>query len=476
MNPPKLRVYIEKGQSMRGEYAFSEAFTIGREESCDVWIQEQMVSRKHADVVFEQGRWWLKDAHSANGTYVNGEKVDQVPLACDTQVELGMNGAVLSFDVEESDAEMTALETEPARSASVTQIINKYFDEGGEKDAGLHTMMVRNAFAQVQKKHKKKYYKIIAVFAALLVVTAGYAVYQQIIIQKQKGLAQDIFYQLKEIEVARAQSPSQSTEPDTDLLKLNQDYEEVLTQLGVYQEDLDVEERLILRVARIFGECEVDLPDGFVGEVKRYIKKWKSTRRFTQAINRARSNNYIGEIVRRMQEQGLAPQFFYIALQESDFRLNACGPPTRYGYAKGMWQFIPMTAKDYGLRVGPREKDPVADPQDERHDFGKATHAAARYIRRIYKTDAQASGLLVIASYNWGERRVAGLIKRMPDNPRDRNFWRLMEDHIDQFPDETYDYVFSIFSAAVIGENPRHFGFDFDNPLQGADTALAAQD
>jgi hypothetical protein len=461
---------------MRGEYAFTEAFTIGREEACDVWIQEQIVSRKHADVVFEQGRWWFKDAQSANGTYVSGEKVDQVPLARDTQVELGMNGAVLSFDVEESDAEMTALEKEPARSASVTQIINKYFDDGGEKDAGLHTMMVRKAFEQVQKKQKKKYYKIIVVFAALLVVTASYAIYQQLMIQKQKKMAQDIFYRLKEIEVVQAQSPATPLEEDSDILRLNQDYEEVLIQLGVYQEDLDVEEKLILRVARIFGECEVDLPEGFVGEVKRYIQKWKSTRRFSQAINRARSNNYIEEIVRRMQEQGLAPQFFYVALQESDFRLNACGPLTRYGYAKGMWQFIPMTAKDYGLRLGPQEKEPVADPLDERHDFRKATHAAARYIRRIYKTDAQASGLLVIASYNWGERRVANLIKSLPNNPRDRNFWRLMEDHIDEFPDETYDYVFSIFSAAVIGEDPEYFGFDFDNPLAGADMAYATQE
>ncbi len=469
---PKLRVYIEKGQSQRREYAFTEAFTVGREDSCDVWIQEQIVSRKHADIVFEQGRWWFKDAHSANGTYINSEKVDHVPLTNEMQIELGMNGAVISFEVEESDAEMTALESEPARAASVTQIINKYFDEDGNKDAGLHTMMVRQAFAHVQKKQKKKYWMIIAVVAALLVVVAGYAVYQQMMIQKQRALAQDIFYRIKEVEIARAQSPAASTGEDSTILQLNQDYDEVLTQLGVYQEDLDEEEKLILRVARAFGECEADLPEGFVGEVKRYIEKWKSTRRFTQAINRARSNNYIGEIARRFQEQGLAPQFFYIALQESDFRLNACGPPTRFGYAKGMWQFIPMTAKDYGLRIGPQEKEPVADPQDERHDFKKATHAAARYIRRIYETDAQASGLLVIASYNWGERRVANLIRSMPNNPRDRNFWRLMEDHVDDFPDETYDYVFRIFSAAVIGENPKHFGFDFDNPL--ADVEMAS--
>jgi hypothetical protein len=51
----------------------------------------------------------------------------------------------------------------------------------------------------------------------------------------------------------------------------------------------------------------------------------------------------------------------------------------------------------------------------------------------------------------------------MPKNPRDRNFWKLLQKY--RIPKETYDYVFSIVSAAVIGENPRLFGFDFDNPL-----------
>ena len=51
----------------------------------------------------------------------------------------------------------------------------------------------------------------------------------------------------------------------------------------------------------------------------------------------------------------------------------------------------------------------------------------------------------------------------MPENPRQRNFWNLLARHT--LPDETYNYVFYIVSAAVIGENPRLFGFDFDNPL-----------
>jgi len=83
----------------------------------------------------------------------------------------------------------------------------------------------------------------------------------------------------------------------------------------------------------------------------------------------------------------------------------------------------------------------------------------------LYSTDAQASGYLVMASYNWGENQVLPLIRSMPANPKDRNFWQLLAKYRDQIPEETYDYVFYIASAAVIGENPRLFGFQFDNPL-----------
>jgi soluble lytic murein transglycosylase-like protein len=166
-----------------------------------------------------------------------------------------------------------------------------------------------------------------------------------------------------------------------------------------------------------------------------------------------------------MQANGMPPQFFYLGLVESNFDARACGPPTRFGIAKGMWQFIPTTARNYGLRTGPFAELQQFDADDERHDFSKSTRAAAEYIRYIYDTQAQASGLLVMASYNWGENRVIKLINSMPENPRERNFWRLLSQYRDKIPQETYDYVFYIVSASVIGENPRLFGFDFDNPL-----------
>lgn len=70
-----------------------------------------------------------------------------------------------------------------------------------------------------------------------------------------------------------------------------------------------------------------------------------------------------------------------------------------------------------------------------------------------------------MASYNWRERRIVERLRKMPLNPRERNVWTLLARYPEDVPTETYDYVFSILSAAVIGENPRLFGFRFDNPL-----------
>lgn len=251
------------------------------------------------------------------------------------------------------------------------------------------------------------------------------------------------------------------------LAALEQQYDRFLEESDLLGGRMSEEDRLILRVARIFGECELDMPPGFALEVKRYIAKWKSSDRLKNAIKRMRANNHAQTIQQAMTAVHLPPQFLYLALQESSFNHAAVGPPTRFGIAKGIWQFIPSTARQYGLSTGPLVDLPEYDPDDQRFDFNLATKAAARFIRDIYNTDAQASGLLVMASYNWGPRSILDRIRTMPANPRDRNFWKLLEKHT--IPKETYDYVYYIVSAAVIGENPRLFGFDFDNPLATMD-------
>jgi hypothetical protein len=69
----------------------------------------------------------------------------------------------------------------------------------------------------------------------------------------------------------------------------------------------------------------------------------------------------------------------------------------------------------------------------------------------------------VLASYNWGTTRVRKRIQAMQENPRDRNIWRLLAQT--DMPAERRDPVFKIFAAAVLGEDPKLFEFDFEMPL-----------
>ena len=77
--------------------------------------------------------------------------------------------------------------------------------------------------------------------------------------------------------------------------------------------------------------------------------------------------------------------------------------------------------------------------------------------------------------YNWGEGRVLTFVRSMPANRRERNFRQLLARYRDKIPQETYDYLFYIVSAAVIGENPRLSGFDFDDPLGDLESIHASE-
>jgi membrane-bound lytic murein transglycosylase D len=470
---PLIAVRIEKGKAEKTDFAFRQPFRIGRDESCEIQVSDRKVSRFHAEIWFTGGDWWVLDLQSLHGIFLDGEKVERAPLKEDAKIELGKDGPVLSLTMgESSESKIGQID-----QFSLTHFKDYYFADSGDEAIGERTMMIRRAFKQVQKRQKRKYAGIIAVVVCLFLAAGTYAVLKHMEVRKQILLAQDIFYAMKSLELefsgylntARLSQDDQSIKNVIQYRarrkEMEKNYDQFLKTLEVYEKKMSDEERIILRIARTFGECEINIPAGFIDEVLTYINKWKSTNRLKEAISRARINGYITPITEIMLLHDLPPQFFYLALQESNFQLNACGPKTKYGIAKGMWQFIPSTAAYYGLRTGPLVNLRRSDPRDERHHFGKSTLAAAKYLRDIYDTEAQASGLLVIASYNWGERRVIELIQRMPENPRERNFWRLLAQYKNEIPKETYDYVFRIISAAVIGENPRLFGFDFDNPL-----------
>jgi membrane-bound lytic murein transglycosylase D len=454
---------------------FTQPFRIGRTDDCEVCINDDYVSRTHAEVVFEDGQWWVRDLNSSNGIYVAGKRVEAVPVSQAITIRLGIEGPELSLEVQPAPTQEKHL---PGSETMVARYIDHYFGKSAsDQPAGEHTMYVRKAFAQVQTRQNLKYGKIISVLVVVTLGAGTYALYLHQQVQRQKALAEDLFYAMKslDLDIANLEKAvlESNSQQGTEVIQkyesrrqeMEKNYDQFLATLHIYNPRMTQQQRLVLRIARIFGECELDMPPDFEAEVNKYIKYWQSSGRLALAVHTAQENGYTDFISQELLAQGLPPQFFYLALQESNFDPYNNGPMTRKGIAKGMWQFVPETAAKYGLRLGPLVDLRRPDPSDERDQYQKATKAAARYLKDLYSTDAQASGFLVMACYNWGENQVLPLVRSMPANPRQRNFWKLLSNHRNKIPHETYDYVFYIISAAVIGENPRLFGFDFDNPL-----------
>jgi membrane-bound lytic murein transglycosylase D len=524
--PPKVHV-VGAGQTL----SFDRSFVFGREEGCDVLLENSArVSRRHAEVRLEDGRWWVIDLKSANGTFLNGRRIDREALPAEANLMVGEGGPLLQLRLDPPPGRMdnppagsgdgaasvappaertiprrgrppATAEREPrpagqapagpgapeAEDLSLSKVMRKYFDEDSDHPAGERTQFIRQAYQQVQTKQRRQFGLLIVAALSLGVVALGIAGWQAYRSSQLRAAAEEVFFQLREQDLMLAMQIAADTEISPERLaeltarrqRAAEAYEGFVEELGVYRR-LSEEERMIYNVARKFNESEFSIPGGFVREVQTYIRMWQRSNRFQTAVAHAEEMGYTPIIVRTMRRYGLPPEFFYLVMQESNFNTRAVGPQTRWGIAKGAWQFIPTTGQAYGLRVGPRAETREFDPQDQRHDFAIAADAAGRYLLDIYTQLAQASGLLVCASYNWGEHRVASGLDRLPPpgmeraraamagipmNPQERSYWRFYSAHADRMPDETKGYVMNIFAAAVIGQNPRFFGIDMDNPL-----------
>ncbi|GAC1380045.1 MAG: hypothetical protein NVSMB45_02830 [Ginsengibacter sp.] len=116
---------------------------------------------------------------------------------------------------------------------------------------------------------------------------------------------------------------------------------------------------------------------------------------------------YFNLIDNILSQYGLPKELKYLAVIESNLKSTALSTVG----ARGPWQFMPYTAKDFGLQVNPMV--------DERVDYYKSTNAAAKYLLTLYKD--LHDWLLVIAAYNGGSGRVYEAIKKSGS----RNFWSL---------------------------------------------------
>ena len=60
-----------------------------RHPESDIFLDDITVSRRHVEISPKDGAYWVRDVGSLNGTYVNRERIDEVPLAPGDEVQIG---------------------------------------------------------------------------------------------------------------------------------------------------------------------------------------------------------------------------------------------------------------------------------------------------------------------------------------------------------------------------------------------------
>jgi peptidoglycan lytic transglycosylase D len=188
-------------------------------------------------------------------------------------------------------------------------------------------------------------------------------------------------------------------------------------------------------------ETSHDLPIPLNERVLRYVELFQTRLREFLSEGLERGTQYLPMIQSVFRAEGLPLDLAYVPLIESAFKPTALSRAK----AKGVWQFMSGTGLENGLR-----HDWYID---ERSDPRKATVAAAKYFKTLYKIFDNWH--LAMASYNGGPGRVQRAVTRSGQD----DFWTLSASS-KYLPRETRNYVPMILAAVIIAKNPLKYGFD----------------
>jgi membrane-bound lytic murein transglycosylase D len=158
-----------------------------------------------------------------------------------------------------------------------------------------------------------------------------------------------------------------------------------------------------------------------------------------------KSGRYEAAVRGALAQAGLPTDLVWLSLIESGHNPNIVSPAG----AVGLWQFMPETARTYGLTVDRWV--------DERQDPERETQAAVRYLADLYHR--YGSWDLAMAAYNMGHGGLSRAIKKFNTN----DFWELAR-HEAGIPWETTLYVPKILATAIVMNNKRAFGLDGIKP------------
>lgn len=162
---------------------------------------------------------------------------------------------------------------------------------------------------------------------------------------------------------------------------------------------------------------------------------------------------YFPMIQEILEKEGLPSELVFVAMAESSFKNRAYSSRK----AVGIWQFMPATAKLYGLRVD--------EYIDERRDPIKSTYAAIKYLKTLKKKFGKwylammayncGDGRLNWAIRNVGDDSLASLLEILPENEQFRCPKKGSKHKCQALPKETREYIRKILAMTTLTQNEK---------------------
>ncbi len=156
-----------------------------------------------------------------------------------------------------------------------------------------------------------------------------------------------------------------------------------------------------------------------------------------------RSRLYLFHIVEEVQNRGMPMEIALLPMVESAYNPQAYSR----SHAAGIWQFIPSTGKNYGLKQDTW--------YDGRRDVTAATQAALDYLQKLFLDFG--SWELALAAYNCGEGCVSRAIQKNAAQGKPTDYLSL------PLPPETRHYVPKLMAVRQLVLDPERFGIELNS-------------
>jgi membrane-bound lytic murein transglycosylase D len=172
--------------------------------------------------------------------------------------------------------------------------------------------------------------------------------------------------------------------------------------------------------------------------IQQYINYYQGRGRSTMESGLRRSGQFMKMARQIFKEEGVPVDITWLGQVESAWKPKAMS----WAAASGLWQFVPGTGRQFGLRQ--------TAWIDERNSYEQATRASAKYLKSL-AARYNGNWELAMAAYNTG----AGNVDRGIARAGTPNFWAIYP-YIAQ---ETRNYVPNILATILIAKNPEKYGF-----------------